>query len=315
MPPRQKPRGVSSRPTRADVGENSRSNPAEQNEEDTLLRDLIILRGFSIRKDDVEATVEEGEGSAELALNRGADPMIEDDYMDQMETHLTSMDVTDDYVKIILATYKFTKDAKFWWKSVTNRHKVEEISWDMFKELFYEKYFPVPKRWELRDQFNGLSKSGVQVGSSQAQAPQGRVFMIAQTDASSGPSVLRGLEISFMDRALCVNTPVGFVVVFVDDILVYSQTQEEYEKVKFLGHVVSEGGVSVDPSNIEAVLNWEQPKNAFKIQSFLGLAGYYRRFVKDFSRLAVPMTRLTRKGIKFVWNEAFELSFQELKIR
>ena len=67
------------------------------------------------------------------------------------------------------------------------------------------------------------------------------------------------------------------------------------KEVKFLGHVVSEEGVTVDSSKIEAVQDWEQPKNAFEIHSFLGLAGYYRRSVKDFSRLASPLTKLTRK--------------------
>ncbi|XP_059650496.1 uncharacterized protein LOC132296302 [Cornus florida] len=93
----------------------------------------------------------------------GANPMEADDYMDQVETHLTSMDVTDDHVKIILATYKFSKDAKLWWKSVTNQYKVEDMSWQMFKELFYEKYFLVTKRLELRDQFNGLIQGNMSV--------------------------------------------------------------------------------------------------------------------------------------------------------
>ncbi|XP_059663511.1 uncharacterized protein LOC132309197 [Cornus florida] len=93
----------------------------------------------------------------------GADPMEADDYMDQVETQLTSMDVTDDHLKIILATYKFSKDAKFWWKSVTNQYKIEEMSWDRFNELFYEKYFPAPKRWELRNQFIGLIQGNMSV--------------------------------------------------------------------------------------------------------------------------------------------------------
>ncbi|GFZ06584.1 hypothetical protein Acr_18g0007540 [Actinidia rufa] len=86
-------------------------------------------------------------------------------------------------------------------------------------------------------------------------------------------------------------------------------------EVKFLGHVVSASGVAVDSSKIEAVMNWKRPKTVFEIRSFLGLAGYYRRFVEDFSRLAALMTRLTRKGIRFVWNDTCEHSFQELKKR
>ena len=113
---------------------------------------------------------------------------------------------------------------------------------------------------------------------------------------------------------------------FVDNILIYSQSEEEHEdhlwivlqalrehqlyakfskcefwliEVKFLGHVVSAPGVSVDPKKVEAVMSWERPKSVFEIRSFLGLARYYKRLIEDFSRLVAPMTRLTRKGVKF----------------
>ena len=70
-------------------------------------------------------------------------------------------------------------------------------------------------------------------------------------------------------------------------------------EVKFLGHSVLDSGVSVDPNKVEAVMSWERLKTVFEIQSFLGLTGYYKRFIEDFSRLAAPMTTLTRKGVKF----------------
>ncbi|KAL0549996.1 hypothetical protein IC582_014491 [Cucumis melo] len=132
----------------------------------------------------------------------------------------------------------------------------------------------------------------------------------------------------------------SFVIVFIDDILIYSKTEAEHEehlhqvletlranrpyakfskcefwlkKVSFLGHVVSSKGVSVDPAKIEAVTNWPRPSTVSEIRSFLGLAGYYRRFVEDFSRIASPLTQLTRKGTPFVWSPACESSFQELK--
>ena len=118
-----------------------------------------------------------------------------------------------------------------------------------------------------------------------------------------------------------------FVVVFVDDILIYSQSEVEHKdhlrivlqllrdhqlyakfskcefwlaEVGFLGHVVLDSGVSVDPGKVEAVMSWERPTSVFEIRSFLRLEGYYRRFIEDFSRLAAPMTRLTRKEVKFV---------------
>ena len=71
----------------------------------------------------------------------------------------------------------------------------------------------------------------------------------------------------------------------------------------------------MDQEKVEAVISWERPKSVFEIRSFLGLAGYYRRFIEDFSRLAVPMTRLTRKEVKFDWDDQWEEAFQELKMR
>ncbi|XP_074590046.1 putative mitochondrial protein AtMg00860 [Curcuma longa] len=85
--------------------------------------------------------------------------------------------------------------------------------------------------------------------------------------------------------------------------------------VGFLGHVVSSRGISIDPQKIEVVTGWEQPKTVQEVRSFLGLAGYYRRFVEGFLHLATPLTHLTKKGAKFVWSEACETSFQELKQR
>ena len=78
---------------------------------------------------------------------------------------------------------------------------------------------------------------------------------------------------------------------------------------------MSASGVSVDPERVEAIMSWERPKSVFNIRSFLGLAGYYRRFIGDFSRLVALMTRLTRKGVKFEWDDLCEKAFQELKRR
>ena len=74
-------------------------------------------------------------------------------------------------------------------------------------------------------------------------------------------------------------------------------------KVRFLGHMVSASGVSVDPEKVKAVMSWERPKLVFEILSFLRLTRYYRRFIEDFSRLAAPMTRLIRKEVKFDWGD------------
>jgi hypothetical protein len=131
-----------------------------------------------------------------------------------------------------------------------------------------------------------------------------------------------------------------FVVVFIDDILIYSKSEEEHAKhlrvvlqrlrdhklyakfskyefwlksVKFLGHTISQDGISVDPSKVQEVMDWKPPKSVHQIHSFLGLAGYYRRFIPDFSRIANPMTELLKKGVKFVWSEACERAFHTLR--
>ena len=78
---------------------------------------------------------------------------------------------------------------------------------------------------------------------------------------------------------------------------------------------MSEQGIQVDPGKVEAVVSWRRPRSITDIRSFLGLAGYYRRFIPGFSSLALPLTRLTRKGIPFVWDDSCEQSFQELKTR
>ena len=83
----------------------------------------------------------------------------------------------------------------------------------------------------------------------------------------------------------------------------FSKCKFWFTEVRFLGHVVSESGVSVDPEKVEAMMSWERPKSVFEIRSFLGLAVYYIRFIEYFSRLATPMTRLTKKEVKFNWDD------------
>ncbi|XP_028119276.1 uncharacterized protein LOC114316792 [Camellia sinensis] len=80
-------------------------------------------------------------------------------------------------------------------------------------------------------------------------------------------------------------------------------------EVAFLGHIITKEGVSVDPHKIEAIVKWPTPTNVTEVRSFMGLAGYYRRFVQDFSKIAVPLTQLTRKGVAFEWSEERESAF------
>jgi hypothetical protein len=85
------------------------------------------------------------------------------------------------------------------------------------------------------------------------------------------------------------------------------------KQVAFLGHAISKGGISVDPSKVQDVLSWNGPTSVGDIQSFLRLAGYYRRFTEGFSKISKPMIELLEKDKKFKWTPACEASFQELK--
>ena len=85
------------------------------------------------------------------------------------------------------------------------------------------------------------------------------------------------------------------------------------KEVSFLGHIVSTEDIRVDPAKIEAVMSWKPPQNVTEVRSFLGLAGYYRRFVKGFSIIASSFTKLLRKGVKFKWDDKGQLSFEQLK--
>jgi hypothetical protein len=87
------------------------------------------------------------------------------------------------------------------------------------------------------------------------------------------------------------------------------------EQVTFLGHAISKGGISVDPSKVQDVLSWEAPTSVSDIRSFLRLAGYYQRFIEGFSKISKPMTELLEKDKQFKWMPACESSFQELKER
>jgi hypothetical protein len=133
-----------------------------------------------------------------------------------------------------------------------------------------------------------------------------------------------------------------FVVVFIDDILIYSKSESDHEEhlrlvlqklrdnqlyakfskcefwidnVSFLGHIISNGGISVDLAKVKEIMEWSIPTIVTNIRRFLGLAGYYQRFIEGFSKVAKPMTSLLEKGREFKWNKKCQDSFDKLKKR
>ena len=213
--------------------------------------------------------------------------------------------------------------------------------------------YPLPRIEDLFDQLNGacyFSKIDLRSGYHQLRVEDSDIPKTAfrtrygHFEFVVMPFGLINAPAAFMDLMNRIYRPYldQFVVVFVDDILIYSKGRAEHEQhlqlalqvlrehqldaklekcdfwlqeIQFLGHMVSKEGISVDPAKVEVMMRWERPKSVFEICSFLGLAGYYRRFIENFSRIACPMTRLTRKGVSFDWNDKCEESFQELKKR
>ncbi|GKA19388.1 putative reverse transcriptase domain-containing protein [Tanacetum coccineum] len=93
----------------------------------------------------------------------------------------------------------------------------------------------------------------------------------------------------------------------------FSKCEFWIPKIQFLGHVIDSRGIHVDPAKIESIKDWASPKTPTETRQFLGLAGYYRRFIEGFSKIAKSITKLTQKGIKFDWDEKGENAFQLIK--
>ena len=211
------------------------------------------------------------------------------------------------------------------------------IDYQQLNTVTIKNRYPLPRIDDLFDQLRGArvySKIDLRTGYHQLRVREADIpkttfkTRYGHFEFTIMPFGLTNAPTAFMDLMHRVFQPYlyQFVVIFVDDILIFSQSKREHEdhlrvvlqllrdhqlyakfgkcefwltEVRFLGHVVSTLRVSIDPEKVEAVMSWERPKSVFEIRSFLGLAGYYRRFIEDFSRLAGLMMRLTRKEVKF----------------
>ncbi|KAJ9556063.1 hypothetical protein OSB04_010677 [Centaurea solstitialis] len=213
------------------------------------------------------------------------------------------------------------------------------IDYRELNKLTIKNRYPLPRTDDLFDQLQGaayFSKIDLLSGYHQMTRYGHYKFLVIPFSLTNAPAV-------FMDLMNRVCRPYldKFVIVFVDDILIYSRDKEEHvqhlrlilellkaeklyakflkcefwiREVHFLGHVVNEEGIHVDPAKIEVIKKWEAPKTPTEIRQFLGLAGYYRRFIANFSKIAQPLTTLTRKDKKFVWGEKQEEALRQLKI-
>nr|GEZ88530.1 putative reverse transcriptase domain-containing protein [Tanacetum cinerariifolium] len=211
--------------------------------------------------------------------------------------------------------------------------------------------YPLPRIDDLFDQLQGSSiylKIDLRSGYHQLRVRDEDIPKTAfktrygHHEFQVMPFGLTNAPVVFMDlmNRVCKLYLDKFVIVFIDDIFIYSCNKEEHanhlriilellikEKlyvkfskcdfwirtVQFLGHLIDSQGLHVDPAKIKAVKNWASPTTPTEIHQFLGLASYYRRFIKDFSKIAKSLTILTQKDKKFVWGKDQEMAFQILK--
>jgi hypothetical protein len=211
--------------------------------------------------------------------------------------------------------------------------------------------YPLPRVEELFDRLRGakfFSKIDLRSGYHQVRIHPDDVpktafrtryghfeFLVLPFGLTNAPATFMHLMQSIFGPHLDV-----FVIVFLDDILIFSKTENEHKQhvrkvlellrkhklfakkskceffqqsVSFLGHVVSAEGISMEQDKVKAITDWPRPKSSTEVRSFLGLAGYYRRFVQGFSRIASPLTELLHNDHKFEWNQEQQQSFDVLK--
>jgi hypothetical protein len=215
---------------------------------------------------------------------------------------------------------------------VKNKYPLPRID-DLFNQLKDAKIF---SKIDLRSGYHQVRIKDEYINNTDFRTSYGHYeFTMVSFGLSNAPAIfmflMKGVFRDYLDK---------FVIVFLDDILVYSKLEEEHEQhlkmvlqvlrkhqvysklikcffyqeqIHYLGHIISKDGIVVDPEKIEAIREWLVPNNMMEFRSFMGLARYYIRFIAGFSRIAHPITSLQRKEKKFQWIEECERSFQQLK--
>ncbi|GKA55789.1 putative reverse transcriptase domain-containing protein [Tanacetum coccineum] len=188
--------------------------------------------------------------------------------------------------------------------------------------------YPLPRIDDLFDQLQGssvYSKIDLRSGYHQLRVRKEDIpknafktryghyeFQVMLFGLTNAPAVFMDL----MNR-VCKPYLDKFLIVFIDDILIYSKSKQEHKKhLKLILELLKKEqfqGIHVDPTKIESIKDWASPKTATEIRLFLGLVGYYRRFIEGFSKIAKPITKLTQKKVKFDWSDKAETAFQLIK--
>ncbi|GJX74745.1 putative reverse transcriptase domain-containing protein [Tanacetum coccineum] len=225
------------------------------------------------------------------------------------------------------------------------------IDYRELNKLTVKNRYPLPRIDDLFDQLQGssvYSTTDLRSGYHQLRVRKEDIPKTAfrtrygHYEFQVMPFSLTNAPVIFMDLMNRVCKPYldKFMIVYIDDILIYSKNKKEHEehlkailellkkeelyakfskcefwipKVQFLGQVIDSQGIQVESAKIESIKDWVSPKTPTEIRQFLGLDGYYRRFIEGFSKIAKSMTKLTQKGVKFDWGDKEEATFQLIK--
>ncbi|GJV60150.1 putative reverse transcriptase domain-containing protein [Tanacetum coccineum] len=329
------------------------SKKAEGKSEEKRLEDVPIVREFpEVFPEDLPGLPPARQVEFQIDLVPGAAPVARAPYrlapaeMQELSTQLQE-----------LSDRGFIRPSSSPWGAPVLFVKKKDGSFRMcidyreLNKLTVKNRYPLPRIDDLFDQLQGsrvYSKIDLRSGYHQLRVREEDISKTAfrtrygHYEFQVMPFGLTNAPAVFMDLMNRVCKPYldRFVIVFIDDILIYSKSRKEHEghlklilnllkkeelyakfskcefwlsKVQFLGHVIDSEGIHVDPAKIEAIKDWASPKTPTEIRQFLGLAGYYRRFIEGFSKIARPMTKLTQKSVKFEWGEKAEAAFQLLK--
>jgi hypothetical protein len=216
--------------------------------------------------------------------------------------------------------------------TIKNKYPLPRID-DLFDQLGGASVF---SKIDLRSGYHQFLIKGEDIHKTSFRRRYGHYeFVVVPFGLTNAPATFMCLMNNVLGKFLD-----KFVLVFIDDMLIYSKNREEHEEhvrlvlqvlrehqlyskfnkcdffqkqIHYLGHVLSKEGMAVDPDKIRSIMEWPTPKDVSDIRSFMGLEGYYRRFIKDFSKIGCPITALQKKGTKFLWTQQCEERFQTLK--
>ena len=223
------------------------------------------------------------------------------------------------------------------------------VDYRQLNKMTIRDMFPIPRTDELIDRLSGMkvfSKIDLWSAYYQMRLTEDTIpksafsthlghfeWLVLPFGMVNAPASFQSLMQSLLGK-------LPFAVVYLDDILVFSRTKKEHAKhvdkvlrilqentlrakkkkcaffqssIEYLGFIIDQDGLHPNPSKVQCVQDWPVPKNVKDVQSFLGLANYYRRFVKDFAKIGTPLTQLTRKDVPFVWSDTCDEAFRSLK--